>query len=126
MIAMHNDVQEKLFVEVQNVINELGETIGEEHLHKLIYLEMVIKETMRLFPVLPIHARLASEDIELEKYTIPAGANIVISVFNAHRNKNNWGDDADKFRPERFLPENYEKIHSYAFLPFSRGKFLDY
>jgi len=32
-----------------------------------------------------------------------------------------WGDDADKFKPERFEPEKFEKIHPYAYLPFSRG-----
>lgn len=118
MLAMHDDVQERLFEEVKNVVD--GD-ITETHLQKLNYLEMVVKESMRLFPVLPIHARIAKEDVELENFTIPAGANIVISVFNAHRNKKTWGDDADQFRPERFLPENFEKLHPYAFLPFSRG-----
>lgn len=122
MLAMHEEIQEKLYEEVQKVINELGGEVTENHLHRLNYLEMVVKETLRLFPVLPIHARIANEDIELEKYTIPAGANIVVSVFNAHRKIDSWGIDANEFKPERFLPENYEKIHSYAFLPFSRGK----
>lgn len=119
MLAMHKDVQEKVFEEVQNVIG--AKDVEESDLHRLHYLEMVLKESMRLFPVLPIHARVATEDVELEKYTIPAGANIVISVYNAHRNTTTWGDDAEKFRPERFSPENYGKLHPYAFLPFSKG-----
>lgn len=122
MLAMHKNVEEQLHKEVVDVINEFGSELTEKHLHNLNYLDMVVKETLRLFPVLPIHARIAKEDIKLEKYTIPAGANIVISVFNAQRKVENWGEDAEKFRPERFLPENYEKIHSYAFIPFSRGE----
>jgi cytochrome P450 family 4 len=122
MLAMHKNVEEKLYTEVAGVIDKFGSELTEKHLHNLNYLDMVVKETLRLFPVLPIHARIATEDIKLEKYTIPAGANIVISVFNAQRKVANWGEDAEKFRPERFLPENYEKIHSYAFLPFSRGE----
>lgn len=121
MLAMHEDVQQKLFNEIEKIVEDKNEEINDSQLHKMNYLEMVIKETMRLFPVLPIHAREASEDIELENFTIPAGANIVISVFNAHRNPKNWGEDAEKFIPERFLPENFEKLHSYAFIPFSRG-----
>jgi cytochrome P450 len=121
MLAMHSSVQLELHREVEAVSSELGDTITEKHLHKLSYCEMVVKEAMRLFPVLPIHARIANEDVKLEKYTIPKGANIVISVFNAHRKVENWGHDADKFKPERFLSVNLEKIHPYAFLPWSRG-----
>lgn len=122
MLAMHQDIQEKAFDEVQQVMRQSNGDITDCELHKMQYLEMVIKETMRLFPVLPIHARMATDDIKLENYTIPRGANIVISVFNAHRNPNNWGSDADKFIPERFLPDNFAKVHPYAFIPFSRGE----
>lgn len=123
MLAMHQDVQERAFDEVKRVMLQLnGGDITEKDLHSLTYLEMVIKETMRLFPVLPIHGRLAKDDIKLEKYTIPRGANIVISVFNAHRNPKNWGSNAGEFIPERFLPENFAKIHPYSFIPFSKGK----
>lgn len=122
MLAMHGSVQDELHREVEEVSAELGDSITEAHLHKLSYCEMVIKESLRLFPVLPIHARIANDDIVLDDYTVPKGANIVISVFNAHRNVKNWGSDADRFRPERFLSENYASIHPYSFIPFSRGE----
>lgn len=120
MLAMHKDIQEKVFEEIQSEVG-LIDDVKDSDLPRLPFVEMVVKETMRLFPVLPIHARVATEDVELEKFTIPAGANIVISVYNAHRNTNTWGDDAHLFRPDRFSPENFEKLHPYAFLPFSRG-----
>lgn len=123
MLAMHQDVQQKLFEEVQMVANEVeGDEVTDVDLCKMQFLETVVKETMRLFPVLPFHGRYASEEIQLENYTIPAGVQIGISVFTAHRNKNNWGEDADLFNPDRFLPKNFEKIHQYAYIPFSRGK----
>lgn len=110
MLAMHKDVQDKLVDEIKGVIG-VGEDVTESHLHQVPYLEMVIKETMQLFPFLPIHCREVTKDIELEKFTIPAGVTLVVSVYNTQRNVNNWGSDADKFRPERFHPENYSNIH---------------
>jgi cytochrome P450 family 313 len=42
-------------------------------------------------------------------------------ILQIHRNKALWGEDADEFKPERFLPENFKNIHPYAYLPFSKG-----
>jgi cytochrome P450 len=53
---------------------------------------------------------------------IPSGATIVIAAFAVQRNKEYWGEDADRFRPERFEPENFKKVPSYAYIPFT-GKF---
>lgn len=39
-----------------------------------------------------------------------------------HNNKDSWGEDADKFIPERFSEENISKIHPYAYLPFAKGQ----
>ena len=90
-------------------------------LNRLSYLEMVIKESMRLFPVLPVIGRHCSKDIVLKKCVIPAGATIMINIFNTQRSTNNWGEDAKLFNPERFSTENISKIHPYAFIPFSGG-----
>lgn len=54
-------------------------------------------------------------------YTIPSGSNIVILINKMHRNKVLWGDDAGEFKPERFEPEKFAKIHPYAYLPFAKG-----
>lgn len=52
-------------------------------------------------------------------YTVPANASIVVDTFTVQRSKQYWGEDADKFRPERFEPESFKKIHPYAFIPFT-------
>lgn len=121
MLAMHKDIQIKAFEEVQEMTKLFGDEVTENHLHNLQYLDRVIKETLRLFPVLPITARTANDDVKLETCTIPAGSNIVISIFNAHRKVENWGEDAASFKPDRFLPENFKKIHPYSFIPFTKG-----
>jgi cytochrome P450 len=45
----------------------------------------------------------------------------LIPILHIHRNKTFWGDDADEFKPERFSPENFKKVHPYAYMPFSKG-----
>jgi cytochrome P450 len=54
-------------------------------------------------------------------HTLPAGLNVIIPAIKLHRDKRYWGEDADEFKPERFKPENIAKVHTYAYLPFSRG-----
>jgi cytochrome P450 len=52
---------------------------------------------------------------------VPSGMDCLIPIVNIHRNKMLWGDDADQFKPERFVEENIQKVHPYAYLPFSKG-----
>jgi len=121
---MYKDVQQK-------VVDELHRTFGNtldaphmdyEKINDLQYLDMVINEGMRLLPVIPFIMRLSSSDIEIsEGYIIPEGAFFLVSIFELHRSKNIWGEDADIFHPERFEKESIKKIPSYGFIPFSKG-----
>lgn len=121
MLAMHQDVQEKVIDEMRNLFDTKDEDVSTELLTELIYLEMVIKENLRLLPILTFMGRLAEKDIQLNSIKIPAGSNIIINMFKVHRNPLYWGDDAHLFNPERFAPEKITKIHPYAFIPFANG-----
>lgn len=46
---------------------------------------------------------------------------IIFPTLEIHRNRYIWGADAMQFKPERFLDENFKKIHPYAYIPFSNG-----
>ena len=124
LLAMHKDVQQKVVDELHGIF---GKTLDAPYLdydkiNELQYLELVINETMRLLPVAPYLFRNSSSEIEIsEGYVIPKQTCIGISIFELHRSKAIWGQDAEQFRPERFEKENFEKISSYAYLPFSRG-----
>lgn len=118
MLAMHKDIQDKVFNEIDNVIGSYDGLLDIETLNKLTYLDLVIKESLRLFPVLPAVLREATADVEAEGQTIPEGSILFIFPFDVHRNPKYWGSDAHLFKPERFEPENIKDIHPYAFIPF--------
>lgn len=121
MLAMHPECQEKVYDELLSVYPskvDLCPTIDD--LEKLPYLNMCLKEAIRVFPTVPIVARRTTGDIQLREYTIPAGASIGIDIFCLHRSKKYWGEKADQFIPERF--ESEEKLlHPYAYMAFSQG-----
>lgn len=121
MLAMHQEVQDKVMQEIEDVFDLSNEEVDNLKLNQLPYLEMVIKECMRLFPVLPMVGRQCSKDIVLNTCTIPAGCTIMINIYNAHRSTKSWGEDANLFKPERFSQENFSQIHPYAYVPFSAG-----
>ncbi|XP_049869844.1 cytochrome P450 4c21-like [Pectinophora gossypiella] len=120
MLAKHQEVQEKVFKELQQVFGGSTRLVTAEDLGKMKYLEAVIKESLRLYPPVPILARELQKDIML-----PTGVNLlegtssVINVWAIHRNPRYWGPDAEIFRPERFLDIKFE--HPAQFMPFSYG-----
>lgn len=119
MLAMHKDVQEKVVNELHEIFASVDDPIDFETTNKLSYLEMVIKETLRLFPITAFTFRTSVDDFELDGYNVPAGSNFFLSVFGLHRNPKYWGEDAGKFIPERFEPDRIKNVHPYAYVPFS-------
>ncbi|XP_058817444.1 uncharacterized protein LOC131680752 [Topomyia yanbarensis] len=122
MLAIHPDVQERVYQEVMEACPDKDQSVSLEDLSKLTYTEMVCKETMRLFPVAPIVARISTQDIKLnDRNTIPAKSVIVGAIYQVQRDPKIWGPDAHLFNPDHFLPENASQRHPYAYIPFSGG-----
>jgi cytochrome P450 len=65
MLALHPEVQQKAVQEIMEVFGTVDAPIDFETLNQLPYLDMVVKETMRLFPVLPVSARVSSEEFDI-------------------------------------------------------------
>jgi cytochrome P450 len=81
------------------------------------YIDAVIKEAMRLRPVFPVTARLASEDFALGEFTIPAGTLVIPHITLVHRRADLYPDPL-VFRPERFLDS---RAGTYEWIPFGGG-----
>lgn len=146
MLGIHGDVQKKVRSEVDEVIG-VGD-VNVESLSKLKYLEMVIKETLRLFPIAPLMVRqlngelnlsrkqikkikskliivcnnklMANFHVFLDSSILPKECQVVIASYVTHRSSKFW-KNPEKFLPERFTSEEIAKRHPYTFIPFSGG-----
>lgn len=124
-IAKYPEVQQKVFEEIRKEISD-DEALTLSHISKLRYLELVIKETLRLYPSVPYFARRLTEEVMLEGYTFPKGCNLAISPYLMGRDPEIFPDPL-AFTPERFDVETtVEKINPYAYVPFSAGRILNY
>jgi len=121
-LAQDPDVQEKVFQEVQRVIgiNRSNETTLAQ-LSEMKYLECCIKESLRIFPPVPLISRNIEENIEMgDGRIIPRGTTAVISPYFLHRDESVF-PDPEKFDPERFSLKNITNRHPYAYIPFAAG-----
>lgn len=120
MLAMHPECQEKVFDELTMFFPNKDVDVTMDDLNKLLYLDMCIKESLRIFPTVSTIARKTTASIELRGYKIPAGTSLGIDIFNLHRSKKYWGEDAGQFIPERFDLEK-KLAHPYCWMAFSHG-----
>ncbi|KAK4878930.1 hypothetical protein RN001_007076 [Aquatica leii] len=120
-LAQNPDVQNKVVDELKLIFgNEKNTQSTMDNLLNMKYLEMVIKETLRLYPVAPVITRAVTEDITFGNITFPKGVNISMSIFDLHRNPKYY-ENPEQFDPERFNLENIMKRPSCAYIPFSSG-----
>lgn len=121
-LAKHPAIQQKAYDEIVHIIGkDPWERIELSHLHELSYLEMVIKETLRLFPSVPLIGRRCVEEVTIDGKTIPAGANIIVGIYFMGRDPN-YFEKPLEFIPERFEGEiSVEKFNPYKYIPFSAG-----
>ncbi len=118
LLAQNRDAEAKLHEEIDAVLGGRTPTLAD--LKQLPYTEMVVKESMRLYPPAYSFGRMAIEDTVIQGYDVPANTDINIFGIIAHRSAK-WWDEPMAFRPERFSPENEASIPRYAYLPFGGG-----
>jgi len=118
LLASHPEIKAKLQAEIDTQLN--GEPVTFESIRRLPYLDMVIKETMRIYPVAQGTTRIANQDTEVCGVPIAEGETTVVSIWGMHHNER-WYPDSWTFDPERFSPENEASIPKYAYIPFGAG-----
>ena len=113
LLARHPEVETKLIEELDRVL--AGRPPALADLPQLPCTEMVIRETMRLYPPAPIIARESIEEVTVGGYRVAKRSLITISPWAIHRDSRFFPD------PERFGPGWERRIPRYAYIPFGGG-----
>ncbi|URE13993.1 Cytochrome P450 [Musa troglodytarum] len=108
--------------ELDRVIGR-GRWVEEEDVHRLPYIEAIVKESMRMHPVAPLLIpRLSREHTTVDGYDIPAGTGVLVNMWAIGRDPAVW-DDPEEFRPERFLGSPIDvQGHHFELLPSGAGR----
>nr|CAD7574993.1 unnamed protein product [Timema californicum] len=117
---VHNCLKDKAAEELKTIFADSNRDATFRDIQEMKYLEMVIKEAQRLLPSVPMYVRNLNEDVKVDGYTLPKGANVTIVNIIMHRDASLF-PDPEKFDPERFSPENSQGRHPYQYVPFSAG-----
>jgi cytochrome P450 len=116
LLGEHPDAMGRACTEIDTVLG--GRPPAAEHLNQLHYLDLVTRETLRLYPPIHIGNRQAKEDVALDQGTISAGRRVMYSIYLSHRDPAHWENPA-AFDPERF--ERQSAMPAFTYLPFGGG-----
>ncbi|OCB87793.1 cytochrome P450 [Sanghuangporus baumii] len=130
LLSQHPDVQSRLRDEITVARKERGGSdFDYDTLMALPYLDAVCRETLRVYPPVSIVIRTTRKDVilplawpilsadgktEIAEIPIKKNTNVIVSIIGSNRSKRIWGDDAEEWKPDRWLsplPESVAKAH---------------
>ncbi|XP_070498808.1 cytochrome P450 4d2-like [Chironomus tepperi] len=121
LLSQHPEIQQKAYEEVTKIVgDDLNVDPTYNQLLDMKYLECCIKESLRLYPPVPMIGRSLDEDLDFDGKIIPATVNVSLSIYHANRNPV-YFDDPEEFKPERFLDKVLKNENAFVYVPFSAG-----
>ena len=118
LLATHPEVERRLHAELDEVLG--ARSPSADDLGRLDYTDMVLRESMRLYPPAWLIGRRALVDVELGAYVVPAGAVVLLSPWVTHRDGRFFADPS-RFEPERWTPEDEAERPRFSYFPFGGG-----
>ncbi|GJQ86419.1 hypothetical protein Trydic_g10327 [Trypoxylus dichotomus] len=120
-LARYPDIQEKAYEEISTIFSDdPTRTATYRDLQEMKYLELVIKESLRIYTTVPAIGRTLERDIEWNGMKLPKGLMLILFLHGVHHS-DNVHKNPEKFDPKRYIPEAVKESHPYASLPFSAG-----
>lgn len=124
-LLRHPPVMKRLQGEIESVVGKRRK-VEESDLAAMKYLHCVVKETLRLYPPLPLALpHQSTEAVTVGGYYIPKKTILLVNLWAIGRDPTVWGADASEFKPDRFMGEEYIDLtgqSDFKILPFGSGR----
>ncbi|CAN1273733.1 Demethylepipodophyllotoxin synthase [Linum perenne] len=131
LLVNHPDVLSKAQIELVNIVG-YERQVQESDLHNLVYLNAIVKETLRLYPPGPLAVpHQAMEDCTVAGHLVRKGTRLITNISKIQRDPRVWSE-ADKFQPDRFLSTHKDmdlkdkdidvKGQNFELIPFGSGR----
>jgi cytochrome P450 len=118
LLGRHTDVQATVVDEIDRVVGDRQPSVDD--LPRLVHLERVIKEALRLYPPVYLLAREPLTDDTIGGYHVPSETVVLFSQWTIHRDSR-FFEDPERFDPGRWDGESETSRHDFAYFPFSGG-----
>ncbi|KAK9540654.1 hypothetical protein VZT92_003094 [Zoarces viviparus] len=118
-LATNPHVMKRLQEEIDSTFPDKG-PVEYQALMQMEYLDSVINESLRLYPIAPRLERVAKATVEINGFVIPKDMVVMVPTWPLHRDASLW-PEPEEFKPERFSKENKETIDPYTYMPFGAG-----
>nr|AVM18974.1 odorant degrading protein 4 [Holotrichia parallela] len=120
-LSTNPDVQERAYAELQDIFSDDPKrSATHRDLQDMKYLEMVIKEALRIYVTVPLVGRMLEKDVEWNGQLLPKGLMIHMFMYGL-QNSSKWYENPEIFNPERFNAENSKSRLPFSYIPFSAG-----
>ncbi|KAF1675027.1 C27C1 protein, partial [Pygoscelis papua] len=120
LLAKHPEVQQRVYEEIVNKLGKDQVPVAHD-VPKLPLIRAVLKETLRLYPVLPGNGRVTQKDLIVGGYLIPKGTQLALCHYTTSYSEENFSV-ANEFRPERWLrKDNLDRVDNFGSIPFGYG-----
>ncbi|KAL0415538.1 UNVERIFIED_CONTAM: Xanthotoxin 5-hydroxylase CYP82C4 [Sesamum latifolium] len=126
VLTNHRQVMQRAQAEIDTNVGK-QRWVQESDLNNLLYLQATMKETLRLYPPLPLSLpHEAVHECRVAGYLIPRGTQLFVNLWKLHRDPGFW-PEPDRFLPERFLMTGHARAMDvrglqFEFVPFGCGR----
>ncbi|MGW7441638.1 cytochrome P450 [Streptomyces sp. NPDC054849] len=118
-LADHPDVESRLWAELDRELAASAPAFAD--IERLPYTRQVLTEVLRLWPPTWMLSRVALEETVLAGFTVPAGADVIVSPYTLQRDPDVFPDPG-RLDPDRWLPERVTSAQRQAFMAFGGGR----